>query len=112
MTLEKCVHHDECTRRIVDLEARMDSAEMVLKTLEVEGAAKAEQIRTVFSVLAEIKEMLKDYTERMEKSIGRLATDIETLKGRPGRFADGALVAFITAIIGAAVGWVVARGGK
>ena len=110
--VEKCVYHDELSRRLADLEVRVDDAEIAMRTLEVEGAAKTEQLKTVFTVLAEIKAMLKEYTERMEKSIIRLAGDIETLKGRPGRFADGALLAFITAGIGAVMGWLIRGGGK
>lgn len=105
--MEHCASHPDCTRRIEDIDARLDSLENDVKLLQVGAAAKDEQIKTVFSVLAEIKQMLKDYTVDMKDAINRLAADIELVKARPGRFADGALSAGIAAIVGAVIGYMV-----
>ena len=103
---------DDCKRRLEDLEARTTSLESDIQLLQVGAAAKDEQIKTIFSVLAEIKQMLREYTIEMKGSIDRLSKDIEKVKERPGRFADGALSSAIAAIIGAAVMYFIQGGGK
>lgn len=108
--MEKCQLHDDISRRLSEAESRLDDLELEMKAVQVGAAAKDEQIKTVFVILAEIKQMLKDYTVEMKGAISRLATDIEMVKGRPGRFADGALSAGIAAIVGAAVMYMI-RGG-
>ncbi|MBA4274034.1 MAG: hypothetical protein C0436_00110 [Alphaproteobacteria bacterium] len=108
--MEKCQLHDDIARRLAEAEQRLDDLESEMKLVQVGAAAKDEQIKTIFSVLAEIKQMLKEYTVEMKSAINRLASDIEMVKGRPGRFADGALSAGIAAIVGAAVMYMI-RGG-
>ena len=101
--MDKCPLHDDIARRLADSEARLDDAEIAISNLQISAAAKDEQVKTIFVVLAEIKQMLKDYTIEMKTSINRLAVDIENIKGRPGKFADGMLAAFLSAAVGAAV---------
>lgn len=103
---------EDCRRRIEAIEDRVESLETDVQLLQVGAAAKDEQIKTVFSVLAEIKQMLKEYTTEMKDSINRLAADIEVVKARPGRFADGALSSGIAAIVGAAIMYLIQGGLK
>lgn len=114
--MDHCASHDDCNRRMDDMEKAMEALTADVNILKIESAAKGEQIKTVFSVLAEIKQMLKDYTVEMKEAITRLSLDIEFVKGRPGRFADGALSSIISsiiaAIIGVVIGYVVKGGVK
>ena len=98
-----CENHEDCTRRINDTESRMDIIEAVMSELQIGAAAKDEQIKSIFAMLAEIKGMLKDYTMEMKASMFRLAEDIERIKGRPTRLYDGILGTVIAAIIGGAI---------
>lgn len=100
---DRCQLHDDIARRLLEAESRLDSCELDIRSLHVGAAAKDEQVKTIFAVLAEIKQMLKDYTGEMKDALRTLATDIETMKGRPGRFMDGAVSAGIAAIVGAMV---------
>ena len=101
--MEKCQLHDDISRRLADAESRLDTIDAAINTLQISAAAKEEQVKTIFVILAEIKQMLKDYTGEMKTSINRLATDIENIKGRPGKFADGMLASLLAALIGATV---------
>jgi hypothetical protein len=101
--MEKCQLHDDISRRLADAETRLDTIDAAINTLQISAAAKDEQVKTIFIILAEIKQMLKDYTADMKYSINRLATDIENIKGRPGKFADGMLTTLLAAVIGAVV---------
>ena len=101
--MEKCQLHDDISRRLSEAESRLDSIDVSISNLQISAAAKEEQVKTIFVILAEIKQMLKDYTSEMKTSINRLAADIENIKGRPGKFADGLLAAVLAAIAGAAV---------
>ena len=98
-----CENHAELIRRLAEHDTRLDVLEASIQALQIGAAAKDEQIKTVFVILAEIKQMLKDYTIEMKGAILRLSNDIETMKGRPGRFFDGAVTAAIAAIVGAIV---------
>lgn len=100
---ERCTSHDDCARRIDAIETDVEFLKSEVRDLQIGATAKDEQIKTVFNVLAEIKQMLREYTIEMKGALSRLSDDIETVKARPGRFADGALSAGIAAIIGAAV---------
>ena len=101
--MEKCQLHDDISRRLSEAESRLDSIDVSISNLQISAAAKEEQVKTIFVILAEIKQMLKDYTVEMKTSINRLASDIENIKGRPAKFADGMLAAVLAAIAGAAV---------
>jgi len=102
-----CENHAELVRRLDAQDLRLDGIETTIQSLQIGAAAKDEQIKTVFVVLAEIKQMLKDYTIEMKGALLRLSSDIETMKGRPGRFFDGAVTAAIAAIVGALVMWAI-----
>lgn len=99
----ECEKHEDVTRRIDDHAARLDIIESAIGVLQTGSAAKEEQIKTIFAMLGEIKQMLRDYTIEMKTSMGRLADDIEKIKGRPTRFIDGAVSAGIAALMGALV---------
>jgi hypothetical protein len=101
--MEKCQLHDDISRRLLEVESRLDTIDVSISNLQISAAAKEEQVKTIFVILAEIKQMLKDYTSEMKTSINRLASDIENIKGRPAKFADGMLAAVLAAIAGAAV---------
>lgn len=98
-----CENHEEIIRRLSEHDTRLDSIEITMQKVQIGCAAKDEQIKTIFIILAEIKQMLKDYTVEMKLAITALAKDVETMKGRPGRFFDGAVTAAIAAIVGAVV---------
>lgn len=103
--MENCPNHSDMARRIGELEKRMDDAEGKIGTLSEVSVRGEEQIKTVFRILNEIKDMLQNYTDRMEKRIDRLASDLEGVKMRPARFWDGAVAAIVAAIIGAVIGY-------
>jgi len=100
-----CSRHEDIERRFGDIEARMDAAEAKIGLLEGANIRGEEQIKTVFRILGEIKELLQTYTERMEKRIDRLAEDIERVKMKPARMFDGFVMAAISAAAGAFIMW-------
>jgi hypothetical protein len=88
----------------------MDIIEAVMSELQIGAAAKDEQIKSIFVMLAEIKAMLKEYTCEMKTSMFRLAEDIDRIKGRPTKLYDGIAGTIIAAIIGGAIMYFI--GGK
>jgi hypothetical protein len=102
-----CENHAELIRRLAEHDTRMDLMEAAIQSLQIGAAAKDEQIKTVFNILGEIKQMLKDYTVEMKGAIVRLSNDIEAMKSRPGKFVDSAIAAGIAATIGAIIGYIV-----
>ena len=95
-----CENHEDLLRRLEVHDSRLDAVEGTIQNLQIGSAAKDEQIKTVFVILAEIKQMLKDYTTEMKTAMVNFSIELDKLKGRPGRFFDGAVTAAIGAIIG------------
>ena len=77
------IHHEEddtlIGEHIQQLKAlgdRMDAAEEAIKVLLESRIKKEVQIETIFSVLAEVKEMPKTYTTEMRKTLTDLADSV------------------------------------
>lgn len=91
-----CPHHEEIKRRIANLEERVEE-------LQLNSATKDVEMKTVFKVLAEIKDMLKEYTSEMKTALSAFKIELDELRMKPSRFVDGAVSSLISLLLGAVV---------
>ncbi len=98
MEQEKCYLHVDLERRVAKIEDRMSAYEERLNEVEESSIRREEQIKTIFKVLDDIN--LK---------IGEILDDIKSIQLRPTRYFDGAVMAMISSLIGAAITYLVMR---
>lgn len=105
-----CENHNDLLRRVERVEQRQDQIDVELEALKLSGASTKEQVKTIFETLAEIKQMLRDYTTKMETAIASINLEIANLKQRPARNWDNIVSTVITVAVTAVVMYVI--GGK
>jgi uncharacterized membrane-anchored protein YhcB (DUF1043 family) len=105
-----CENHSDLLRRVEKIEQRQDQIDVELEAVKLSGASTKEQVKTIFETLAEIKQMLRDYTTKMETAIVSINAEIANLKQRPARNWDNIVSTVITVAVTAVVMYVI--GGK
>ena len=72
-----------------EFDERLDCLEKEVKTLQIMQATNDERMKTIFNMVAEIKQM-----------IATLQKEVETIKAKPTRLWDGAMLAIIASVVG------------
>jgi len=112
-----CPYHEDMQRRIEVLEHRVTNIEETGGSLSTQATRYEEQLKTLFKTVDEIKQLLEKQNLSFVAALSKmeaawtarfdvLQTDVENLKGKPGRFMDGAVMALVTAIIAGIAGYV------
>lgn len=103
-----------------DLQDRLQVAEAKIQSMENWQSASDEKTKTVFTVLAELKEMMRQYTTEMREAIFQLAAKMEArfiaidkeivdTAGKPGKKAEGYIEKGITFGVGGVIAFLLTQ---
>jgi len=85
---------------IQSLQTSVSCLEGQVSAIENDLSAREERDKNIDRVLAEIKEMLKTYTDEMKEAFRVLSERIGTIESRPSKMWDAVVFAFAAAIGG------------
>ena len=117
---KSCEDHKAHEIQLADLVKRVEALEELVQGFAVYQGSAKEQAKTIFTVLGEVKELLRQYTIDMQMSMDRLSKtildrlekveiDVQTLKGANGRKWDQAMTTMVTVLITAVVTYFLAK---
>jgi uncharacterized coiled-coil protein SlyX len=96
---KNCVYSKELARRVDALESNDKEYEKRITELENRTAVSNEQIKTIFKMLAEIKDSIKEMNANIDKAITKLDARLEVIENRPNNL----VWAVITTVVGAII---------